>query len=118
MCVRRQGICGAIFSHLIFDDLSLGGCVCLLRVRGWVGDLMLSDICEASCVHARVCVCVCVCVCAYIYIYIFGSLNLTLNPTLLTYPLTLTTTVFQPQFKTELQDAVQACGVDPMDMRK
>ena len=55
--------------------------------------------------RARVCVCVCVCV--------FGSVNLTLNPTPI-YPLTLTTTAFQPQSNTELQDAVMACGDDPV----
>ena len=83
--------------------------MCLLRVRGWVGDLVLSDVCEASCARActfaRVFVRVCV--------LVFGSVNLPLNPTLI-YPLTLTTTAFQPQSKVELQDAVQTCGVDPM----
>ena len=55
--------------------VSLGECMCLLRVRGWVGDLMLSDVCETSCVSARArAACVCVCV--------FGSANLTLNSTL------------------------------------
>ena len=58
-----------------------------------------------ACVRVRVCVCVCVCV--------FGSVNLTLNPTLI-YPITLTTTAFQPQSKVELQDAVQTCGDYPM----
>ena len=51
-------------------------------------------------------VCVCVCVCA------FGSVNLTVNPTLI-YPLILTTAAFQPQSKVELQDAVKACDIDP-----
>ena len=38
---------------------------CLLRFRGWVGDLVLQDVCETSCAcaRARACVCVRVCVC-------------------------------------------------------
>ena len=68
--------------------LHLGVSMYLLGVR--VGELVLSDAC------------------------VFGSLILTLNPTLI-YPLTLTTTVFEPQSKTELQDAVLTwCG--PSDM--
>ena len=44
---------------------------------------------------------------------VFRSVTLTLNSTLI-YPLTLTTTVFQPQSNTELQDAVMTCGDDPV----
>ena len=51
--------------------------------------------------RARVCACV----------FVFGLVALTRNPILI-YPLTLTTTEFQPQSKTELQDAVKTCGVD------
>ena len=30
--------------------VSVGECMCLLRIRVCVGDLMLLDVCEASCV--------------------------------------------------------------------
>ena len=89
--------------------VSLGECLCSLRVRLSVGDLVFSDVCETSCmclcVFACVCVCVCVCIC------VFGSVNI--NPTLI-YPLILITTAFQPQSKMELQDAVKTCDIDPM----
>ena len=73
--------------------MSLGDCMCSLRVRVWVVDLMLSDVCEASCVYlcvcARACVYVCVCVCVCVF--------------------DLDITKFQPQSKEELQGAVQKC---------
>ena len=88
-------------------------CVCVYagkmsvcRFREWIGELFLSDVCEASIVCARVCVgarvggCVRVC--------LLGSVTLTRNPTLIC-PLTLTTTAFQPESTKELRDAVQAC---------
>ena len=79
----------------------LGECMRLLRVTGrlWVGDLVFSDVCEATCAREDVCA--------------FGSVTLTLNQSLI-YPLTLTTTAFQPQSKTELQDALQKCSIDPV----
>ena len=90
--------------------VSLGECMCLLRVRGGVG---IS--CWQTSARLVVCVCVCECVRVYVCVYVcvFGSVNLSPIPTL-TYPLTLTTTAFQPQSKVELQDAVQTCGVGPM----
>ena len=71
---------------------------------GW-GFAVVNSVRLFVCVRVRACMRACVCV--------FGSVNLTPNPTLI-YPLTLTTTAFQPQSKVELQDAVQTCGVDPM----
>ena len=43
---------------------SIGACMCFLRVSVWVGDLVLSDVCVASCVSVSVSVSVSVCVCA------------------------------------------------------
>ena len=34
--------------------VSLGECACLLRVKVWLGDLVLSDVGEVSCARARV----------------------------------------------------------------
>ena len=81
--------------------VSQGACMCLLSVKLWVGDLVLSDVCEASCLCLRARACVRVLV---------GPVNLTLNPILI-YTLTLTTTDFQPQSKVELQDALQKCSI-------
>ena len=46
-------------------------------------------------------------------VYVFGSVTLTSNPTPI-YPLTLTTTAFEPESTEELQDAVENCGAEPM----
>ena len=43
--------------------------MCSLRVRVWVGDLVLSDVCEASCVRVYVRVCMCVYVCVFVCVY-------------------------------------------------
>ena len=59
MCLRRQGPSSAICSLKSLMDMSLVDCMCLLRVKVCVVDLVFSDVCEAS----FVCVCVCVCVC-------------------------------------------------------
>ena len=48
--------------------------VCLIRVMVWVGDLVVVVVVMV------VAMCVCLCVCA------FGSVNLTLNPTLTQLP--------------------------------
>ena len=115
-----------VCSHLMFDmAVSVDECMCLLRVRGWVGDLVLSDVCEASCVRARVCVLVCerdresMCARACVYADKVGvcvcldlgcGLGNCLNQTLIC-PLTLTATAFQPESKKQLQDAVHQMGL-------
>ena len=96
MFVRRQDTCSVILWYLICDGCEPFLCVRKFLIRVWVGYLVLSDVCETSCV----CVCVCVCV--------FGSVTLTLNPTLIS-PLPLTTKAFEPQSKEELEDAIEKC---------
>ena len=102
VCMCTFNLHAVQFVRLIFNGYE---CMFLRRARVWIGDFMQSDVCGVSCVSARECLCA------------FGSVNLTLNPILM-YPVILTTTAFQPQSKAELQDAVETCSAEPMQMRK
>ena len=73
--------------------------MCLVRVRAWVGDLVVvvcRMVASASCGA-------------------FGSVAL-LNPTL-TLLLTLTTSAFKPQSKANLQDALEQCRISESPAR-